>query len=144
MSSGSSMQVTVGSTLGRAWDQNQDVDVLVEGQWISGRIAALDGMGVAIDGYDFERYVVRLETVSVVRIRGFAAAPALSPRQADPLGFGGVASTRWGVPGGLCPVTGHPGRFRADLSDPVWGSTARGRGTPWATTHRCSTRSVRR
>ena len=91
MSSGSSMQVTVGSTLGRAWDQNQDVDVLVEGQWISGRIAALDGMGVAIDGYDFERYVVRLETVSVVRIRGFAAEPALSPRQADPLGFGVVA-----------------------------------------------------
>ena len=91
MSSGSSMQVTVGSTLARAWDQDQDVDVLVEGQWISGRIAALDGMGVAIDGYDFERFVIRLETVSVVRIRAHGAEPALPARHVDPLGIEDVA-----------------------------------------------------
>lgn len=84
------MQVTVGSALGRAWDQNQDVDILVEGVWVSGRIAALDGMGVAIDGENFERYVVRLEQVSVVRIRSFAtSAPnaALPGGHVDPLGM---------------------------------------------------------
>ena len=91
MSSGSSMQVTVGSALGRAWDQNQDVDVLVEGVWLSGRIAALDGMGVAIDGENFERYVVRLDQVSVVRIRAFASGPALPGRHSDPLGIDDVA-----------------------------------------------------
>lgn len=85
------MQVTVGSALSRAWDQNQDVDVLVEGVWLSGRIAALDGMGVALDGENFERCVVRLEQVSVVRIRSFATGPALSSRQADPLGIDDVA-----------------------------------------------------
>jgi hypothetical protein len=71
------MQVTVGSALGRAWDQNQDVDVLIEGIWLSGRIAALDGLGVVIDGESFERYVIRLEHISVVRIRGVAGQPAM-------------------------------------------------------------------
>ena len=85
------MQVTVGSTLGRAWDQNQEVDVLVEGHWLSGRIAALDGMGVAIDGEGFERYVVRLEEVAAVRIRGFAGGAALPARNPDPLGIDFVA-----------------------------------------------------
>jgi len=85
------MQVTIGSTLSRAWDQDQVVDVLVEGQWLTGRIAALDGMGVAIDGENFERCVVRLEMVSVVRIRGFASEPALGQRASDPLGIGDVA-----------------------------------------------------
>jgi hypothetical protein len=85
------MQVTIGSTLSRAWDQNQDVDVLVEGIWLSGRIAALDGMGVAIDGENFERYVVRLEQISVVRIRSFSAGAALSARISDPLGIDDVA-----------------------------------------------------
>ncbi|MFL6154562.1 MAG: hypothetical protein ACJ72D_00605 [Marmoricola sp.] len=91
MSSGSSMQVTVGSTLARAWEQGQDVDVLVEGIWLGGRIAALDGMGLALDGENFERYVVRLEQVSVVRIRAFAAGAALAGRHADPLGIDEVA-----------------------------------------------------
>ncbi|WP_148045071.1 hypothetical protein [Nocardioides marmorisolisilvae] len=91
MSSGSSAQVTVGSALARAWDQGQEVDLLVEGVWLGGRISALDGMGVAIDGGDFERYVVRLEQVSVVRIRAFATAPAVSGRHSDPLGIEDVA-----------------------------------------------------
>ena len=91
MSSGSSMQVTVGSALSRAWDQDQEVDILVEGQWLSGRIAALDGMGVAIDGESFERYVVRLDQVSVVRIRAFATEPALQARRSPSLGIEDVA-----------------------------------------------------
>jgi len=91
MSSGSSTLVTVGSALSRAWDQNQDVDVLVDGIWLGGRIAALDGMGVALDGENFERYVVRLEQISVVRVRAFATGAALSSRHADPLGIEDVA-----------------------------------------------------
>ena len=90
MSSGSSMQVTIGTTLNRAWDQDQEVDILVEGIWVSGRIAALDGMGVAIDGESFERYVIRLEHISVVRIRSYASQSAL-PAHAEPLGIDDVA-----------------------------------------------------
>jgi hypothetical protein len=91
MSSGTSMQITVGSTLGRAWDQNQEVDVLVEGHWLGGRIAALDGTGIALDSDDFERYVVRLEMISVVRIRSFASESALPVRSPDQLGIDHVA-----------------------------------------------------
>ena len=91
MSSGSSMQVTIGSALARAWDQGQEVDVLVDGHWLSGRIAALDGMGVAIDGENFERYVVRLEPVAVVRIRSFGSQPALGGRRTDAMGIEDVA-----------------------------------------------------
>lgn len=85
------MQVTVGSALGRAWDQNQQVDLLVDGHWFTGRVSALDGMGVAVDGENFERYVVRLDQVSVVRIRSVATETALSPRRADLPGIDDVA-----------------------------------------------------
>lgn len=85
------MLVTVGSALSRAWEQSQDVDVLIDGIWLSGRIAALDGMGVAIDGENFERYVIRLEQISVVRLHAFATESALSSRRADPLGIEDVA-----------------------------------------------------
>lgn len=77
MSIQSSMQVTVGSALNRAWDQGQPVDVLAGGHWFSGLISAVDGMGVAIDGENFERYVIRLDQVSVVRIRAVAGGSAL-------------------------------------------------------------------
>lgn len=77
MSTQSSMQVTIGSTLNRAWDQAQPVDVLAGGYWFSGMISAVDGMGVAIDGENFERYVIRLDQVSVVRIRSVAGGSTL-------------------------------------------------------------------
>jgi hypothetical protein len=77
MSVSSSMQVTVGSALSRAWDQGQTVDVLVGGHWFSGLISNLDGMGVAIDGENFERYVIRLDQVGAVRIRTMAAGTSL-------------------------------------------------------------------
>ena len=85
------MQITVGSTLGRAWDQDQEVDIMVEGLWVSGRIAALDGTGVAIDSDNFERYVIRLEMISVVRIRSFGSEPALPVRHPNPRGIEDVA-----------------------------------------------------
>jgi len=89
VSSQSSMQVTIGSTLGRAWDQEQEVDLLVEGHWFTGRVTNLDGLGVSVDGDNFERYVVRLENIAAVRIRGVASEPALSSRHAAD--FGDVA-----------------------------------------------------
>jgi len=77
MSIQSSMQVTVGSALNRAWDQGQPVDVLAGGHWFSGLISAVDGMGVALDGENFERYVIRLDQVGAVRIRSMAAGSSL-------------------------------------------------------------------
>lgn len=77
MSTQSSMQVTVGSALNRAWDQGQRVDILAGGHWFSGMISAVDGMGVALDGENFERYVIRLDQVGAVRIRTAASGSAL-------------------------------------------------------------------
>lgn len=82
MSTQSSMQVTVGSALNRAWDQGQSVDVLVGGHWFSGMISNLDGMGVAIDGADFERYVIRLDQVGAVRIRSLGSGSSASALEA--------------------------------------------------------------
>lgn len=77
MSVQSSMQVTVGSALNRAWDQGQCVDVLAGGHWFSGMISAVDGTGVALDGENFERYVIRLDQVGAVRIRSVASGSGL-------------------------------------------------------------------
>lgn len=85
MSTQSSAQVTVGSALNRAWDQGQPVDVLVGGHWFSGMISAVDGMGVAIDGDNFERYVIRLDQVGAVRLRTLASGSGQSGL--DPLGL---------------------------------------------------------
>jgi hypothetical protein len=75
MATGSSMQYTIGTALDRAREGGLGVEVLVEGHWLSGTIAAADGLGVVLDREGVEHFVVRLDRISAVRVG--AQAPML-------------------------------------------------------------------
>jgi hypothetical protein len=68
-----SVLYTIGTALNRAHDNGVAVQVLVEGQWLSGRVAAVDGHGVVLHSDEAEHSVIRMGSVSAVRV--FAAAP---------------------------------------------------------------------
>ena len=68
-------QFTVGSSLSRAESSGQEVDVLVEGQWLSGVVMGLDALGVVLVQEGSLPWTIRLDKVSVVRVRAAAEAP---------------------------------------------------------------------
>ena len=68
-----SMQYTIGTALNRALEAGHDVEVLVEGQWLTGRVVASDGVGVVLETTETEHSIVRAESVAAVRV--FAATP---------------------------------------------------------------------
>jgi hypothetical protein len=80
-----SVLYTIGTALNRAHDNNVPVQILVEGQWLSGRIAAVDGHGVVLYSDEAEHSVIRMGSVSAVRV--FTAAPG-----------------RTAIPGGVTPM----------------------------------------
>jgi hypothetical protein len=63
----SSTLFTIGTALRRAEDNHLSVEVLVNGQWLRGRIAGMDGEGLVLSTHS-EHAVVRLSAVSAVRI----------------------------------------------------------------------------
>ena len=66
---------TVGTALRLAQQSDAAVDILVEGQWISGRVLSVDGHGVVLASDDREHAVVRIEAISAVKaLRGMAPA----------------------------------------------------------------------
>ena len=72
MATGSSMQYTIGTALDRAREGGLDVEVLVGNQWLSGQVAAADGLGVVLDRDGTDHFVVRLEQISAVRVGAHA------------------------------------------------------------------------
>jgi hypothetical protein len=71
----SSTLYTIGTALRRAHDNGRQVAVLVESHWLEGRVAALDGYGVLLDlDEECEHSVVRLESISAVRVHGALSA----------------------------------------------------------------------
>jgi hypothetical protein len=68
MAAGSSMQYTIGTALDRARSHGLEVEVLVEGQWLTGSVAASDGVGVVLDREGVEHFVVRLDRIAAVRV----------------------------------------------------------------------------
>ncbi len=68
---------TIGTALNRARDNSIDVEILVAGQWLSGQVVAVDGHGIVLDSADHQHAVVRIESVSAVKI----GAPAPIRRQ---------------------------------------------------------------
>jgi hypothetical protein len=58
---------TVGTALRRAEDNGLPVEVLVQGHWLRGTVAGLDGQGVILSTHA-EHAVVRLESISAVRV----------------------------------------------------------------------------
>ncbi len=59
---------TIGTALNRAHDNDLTVQVLVEGQWMSGQVLAVDGHGVVLDSADDGHAVIRMGSVSAVRV----------------------------------------------------------------------------
>ena len=96
MMSSDSMIYTIGTALNRAQDNQLGVQILVEGQWVGGRVLAVDGHGVVIDsatGHASEHAVIRMDSVAAVRVSTRApfqppvdpaAALMPSPRGATP------------------------------------------------------------
>jgi len=96
MMSSDSMIYTIGTALNRAQDNQLGVQILVEGQWVGGRVLAVDGHGVVIDsatGPGSEHAVIRMDSVAAVRVSTRApfqppvdpaAALMPSPRGATP------------------------------------------------------------
>ena len=76
----SSMIYTMGTALNRAQQLGVPVEVLVAGQWLSGRIVASDGIGLVLNCENEEHSVVRMENISAVRI--FTTAPVGPPIEA--------------------------------------------------------------
>jgi len=63
----SSTIFTIGTALRRAEDNHLSVEVLVNGQWLRGNIAGLDGEGLVLSTHA-DHAVVRLSAISAVRI----------------------------------------------------------------------------
>lgn len=72
-----SVLYTVGTALNRAHDNGARVHVLVEGQWLEGQVAAVDGHGVVLQSEDGEHSVIRMASVAAVRM--YNAAPQRAP-----------------------------------------------------------------
>ena len=58
---------TIGTALRRAETNHLPVEVLVQGHWLSGTVAGLDGHGLVLSTHS-EYSVVRLESIIAVRI----------------------------------------------------------------------------
>lgn len=71
--SSDSMIYTIGTALNRAHDNDLPVEVLVEGQWVGGEVVAVDGHGVVLHSQESEHSVIRMGSVSAVRV--FTAPP---------------------------------------------------------------------
>ena len=73
-----SMLYTMGLALTRAADLGYEVSVLVEGQWMHGRVAAHDGTGLVLEQVDGTHSVVRTERISAVNVH--SVSPFSAPR----------------------------------------------------------------
>ena len=82
MATFSSIVYTIGTALDRAREGGMRVEVLVEGQWLEGHVAASDGHGVVLENGTDDHVVVRLERVSAVRVA--ARAPMLGVIDSSP------------------------------------------------------------
>lgn len=77
---------TIGTALTRAHGSDVGVDVLVNGQWLNGHVTALDGHGLVLHGDDDVLSVLRMESISAVRVRqaaAFEAHPQVEPAAPD-------------------------------------------------------------
>lgn len=99
MSYDSSMIYTMGMALSRALENHTEVEVLVEGVWLAGRVVVNDGYGVVLDTGN-EHSIVKVESIAAVRIMSVSpmrariteghdsfdsAMPMPGPRVAEPV-----------------------------------------------------------
>ena len=96
-----SVLYTIGTALNRAHDNDVAVQILVEGQWLTGRVAAVDGHGVVLHSDDAEHAVIRMGSVSAVRV-------SPPPRCATPIGARTPSRCRGLRPGRLTRRSRQP------------------------------------
>lgn len=80
----SSVIYSMGTALNRARQLGVDVQVLVDSEWLDGRVMGVDGHGVLLEIGSHEHAVVRLESVSAVRIQARAPEGIAIPAQMQP------------------------------------------------------------
>ena len=81
-----SMMYTMGMALDRAAESGVGVTVLVEGAWVDGQIAAVDGMGVVLESADGGHTVIRVDRIAAVTVHAespFRPSIARGPGRAD-------------------------------------------------------------
>ena len=87
-----SVLYTIGTALNRAHDNNVAVQILVEGQWLTGHVAAVDGHGVVLHSDEAEHAVIRMGSVSAVRVCAPPPFHVAIERAAQPMPGPRVAS----------------------------------------------------
>lgn len=68
MSNDTSMIYTVGMALNRAYDDACEVDVLADGEWLSGAVALHDGTSVVLARED-EHSIVLVSKIEALRVK---------------------------------------------------------------------------
>ena len=63
----SSTMFSVGTLLRHAEDSGSAVQVLVQGNWLDGRVLGCDGLGAVFDDGNEGQFLVRLEQVAAVK-----------------------------------------------------------------------------
>ena len=63
----SSSMFSVGTLLRHAEDSGTVVRVLVQGEWLEGKVIGCDGLGAVLDDGHGEQFLVRLESVAAVK-----------------------------------------------------------------------------
>jgi hypothetical protein len=84
----SSIIYTIGTALNRAQDNGTPVQVLVEGHWLTGEVVAVDGHGLVLQHDALEHVVIRIGSVSAVRILSPAPHRVPIPAGAHPMPSG--------------------------------------------------------
>ncbi len=89
-----SLLFTIGTVLNRAHDEGLAVQVLVEGQWLCGQVGWLDAQGVLLVAELDEHAVVRLASVSAVKVLAPSPVrPRLEPAASTALSDAGTGPT---------------------------------------------------
>ena len=72
----------IGTALTHARENRLPVEVLVEGHWLRGQVAMLDGFGVVLNGKESTQSVVRIECISAVTISEASQPAPVVPHMA--------------------------------------------------------------
>ncbi len=62
------MSFTIGTALLDARDNKFPVELLVEGHWIHGEVAAVDGFGVVLSRESTQHSVIRIESIAAINV----------------------------------------------------------------------------
>jgi sRNA-binding regulator protein Hfq len=62
------MSFTIGTALLDARDNQFPVELLVEGHWIHGEVAAVDGFGVVLSREATQHSVIRIESIAAINV----------------------------------------------------------------------------